>query len=315
MLATRRIAAVVVSYNRCKLLQKVIDALLLQTEQLDIIVVDNCSTDDTSKYLDTIAKCINDTDESSISLDGDDEEYGKMVYYHRTRENVGGAGGFNIGMKLAYQRAYDYFWLLDDDAVPDNDALEKLMLAAKGLSYRFGYLAGRVVFTDGSNCLMNRVKYIDGEDEGYRRIKQATFVSLLVNRNIVSTVGYPIKDFFIWGDDVEYTRRIAVRSGIPSYYVEDSVTVHHVKVNEGSSISRDLCDRIDRYFYAYRNEAYLFRLEGMKGIIYFILKCILNAGRIIFISKDNKIKRMRILLKGIKAGIGFDPSIEYPGGE
>ena len=48
---------------------------------------------------------------------------------------------------------------------------------------------------------------------GLVQAEQATFVSLLLRAATVQKVGLPIKEFFIWGDDIEYTRRIARRIG------------------------------------------------------------------------------------------------------
>ena len=79
----------------------------------------------------------------------------------------------------------------------------------------------------------------------------------------MATYGLPIKEFFIWGDDVEYTRRIALRE--PSYLVEDSQVLHDTKNNVGSNIVYD-DERIDRYRYAYRNEMYIARRMEAKSL-------------------------------------------------
>lgn len=39
----------------------------------------------------------------------------------------GGAAGFHEGMKRAYEEGYDWIWVMDDDALPHADALEKLL--------------------------------------------------------------------------------------------------------------------------------------------------------------------------------------------
>ena len=141
-------------------------------------------------------------------------------------------------------------------------------------------------------------------------IKQATFVSLLLRKETVLKCGLPIKDFFIWGDDIEYTRRISIKKNIPSYYIDNSVAFHKTENNVGSKIAFDKIDKMNRYYYAYRNECYLYRSEGIKGVIYFTLKCIYNYLRIIFLSKNNKIKRIETLNKGIKDGVCFNPEVE-----
>lgn len=77
----KEIAAVVVTYNRKELLKKNIEALLKQTyKEFDIYIIDNASTDGTYEYI---------------------KEYidSNQIHYENTNKNLGGAGGFNFGIK------------------------------------------------------------------------------------------------------------------------------------------------------------------------------------------------------------------------
>ncbi|MCM1404775.1 MAG: hypothetical protein NC133_04755, partial [Prevotella sp.] len=98
----------------------------------------------------------------------------------------------------------------------------------------------------------------------------ASFVSLLVKTSIVEKIGLPISDFFIWGDDWEYTSRIA--NHYTGYLVTSSVVTHHSPCNISVDIIKDSPNRVQRYVYAYRNESYLFNRLGVKGKIYYLLK-------------------------------------------
>ena len=60
---------------------------------------------------------------------------------------------------------------------------------------------------------------------GLIKIEAATFVSLLINGEAIKKCGLPCKDFFIWGDDTEYTTRITRNFG-PAYMVGKSVAIH-----------------------------------------------------------------------------------------
>ena len=99
------IAAVVVTYNRLELLRQCVEALRTQTSSCDILIVDNASTDGTDQWL-----------ASQPDL-----------HYRNTGSNLGGAGGFNFGMRWAVEAGYDYVWVMDDDTLPQPDALEKLL--------------------------------------------------------------------------------------------------------------------------------------------------------------------------------------------
>ena len=99
----RSVAVVVVTHNRADLLTRMLDGLVAQTWQPDaVIVVDNASGDHTQQVL--------DRDDLPLQV-------------IRSEENVGGAGGFRIGMETAYAAGWDRIWLMDDDVVPAPDCL------------------------------------------------------------------------------------------------------------------------------------------------------------------------------------------------
>lgn len=292
----------IVTYNRLIMLKETVSAIENQTYPCDILLVDNASTDSTGLWAAEYA------------------EGKENITYCNTGANLGGAGGFNYGMRKAVERGYDYVWVMDDDCIPNPDSLEKLMDADRTLggTDNYGYLSSVVLWTDGTECKMNRQKYgadivtaEDADDRNLAKVHQSTFVSVLFPGATVKKVGLPIKEFFIWGDDIEYTRRITVRNSMPSFMVTDSTVIHAMKENTGSSIAADVPERINRYRYAFRNEAYLYRKEGIKGIAYYILKCGLNFFRIIFKSKDHRIKRCRVLIGSMIKGLFFNPKIEY----
>ena len=301
MLQLNNVVAVVVTYNRIEMLKKCISAIENQTYSCDILIVNNASTDNTEEWIMSYSK----------SKDN--------IIYYNTGENIGGAGGFNYGMRKAVESGYDYVWIMDDDCIPNPDTLEKLMDADKTLGghENYGYLSSVVLWTDGTECRMNRQKIRKAYYENVHYLKdsiiqveQSTFVSLLFPAQTIKKVGLPIKDFFIWGDDIEFTRRITVRNNMQSFMVGSSQVVHEMKENTGSSIATDVPQRINRYRYAFRNEGYLYRQEGIKGIVYYILKCGLNFCRILFKAKDHKIKRCQILIYSIIKGLFFNPDVE-----
>ena len=87
-----RVVAIVVTYNRCELLLEAIEALRKSCEKCDIFIIDNASTDGTK-------------DKLTLYIDQ------KTIFYFNTGRNLGGAGGFNFGVRKAYEAGYDYIWL------------------------------------------------------------------------------------------------------------------------------------------------------------------------------------------------------------
>ena len=293
---TKGIAAVVVTHNRRELLARCVDCLLGQTEPgLDIWIIDNASTDGTGDML------------APMIRDG-------RVNYENTGANLGGAGGFRHGLRLAAKRGYEYAWVMDDDSMPEPTALEALMREAEALG-EFGYLSGKTLWTDGSICRMNvqrDLKLRNITDFSPSRIPSgaATFVSLLVPLRVVREVGLPIGEFFIWADDLEYTRRISRR--YPCYVITDSVTVHACETNNGGNIATDAPERIPRYRYAYRNEVYVYRREGVRGAARLLLRTPLHVLRVLVKSDGLKLERIRVIFGGTLKGLSFRPPIEFP---
>ena len=296
-----RIAAVVVTYNRIALLKECISSLQKQSFPCDILLVNNDSTDDTELWITEVLK----------------KDDTNNIKYRNTGVNLGGAGGFNFGMRWAVEAGYEFVWLMDDDCLPCQDALQELLVAHKRLDGKYGWLSSVALWKDGRECKMNRQKlkksfydYMELIQYGLVQAEQATFVSLFLQSSIIKKVGLPIKEFFIWGDDIEYTRRIAVRFEIPSFLAGKSKVLHMMNNNLESNIAIDDKERIYRYNFALRNENYLYRKEGWIGFLYYCAKCGLNITRIICSSKDCKLKRLYVVLSCMVKGIFFNPKIE-----
>lgn len=293
----RDTAAIVVTFNRKELLKECITKLQEQTEKVDIIIIDNMSTDGTLEMLKPLVK-------------------NHQIIYHTTGKNIGGAGGFHEGIKLAYELGYKYFWLMDDDCLPTKDALKNLKIVDKKLKGNYGFLCSKVLWTDNNICKMNipkinLTKKVKDFNSEMVSIEMGTFVSFYIKRETIEEVGLPIKEFFIWGDDLEYSQRISKR--YPSYLVNTSIVFHKTKNNAGSDIALDNYERINRYKISYRNEVVLFREIGIKGVSYQSIRLLYHIGKVLTKSKDHKSKRLATILKGTASGLKFHPIIKYIG--
>jgi len=312
----KKIIAVVVTYNRIALLKECVQALLHQKDcintQLDILLVDNASNDGTKEWIEEQTTHITSHDTTPI-------------YALHLTENTGGAGGFYHGMKWAYEHGADAIWIMDDDTIPQEDALQKLWegmacVRKQGvLKNEIGFVSSTVLWTDGSPCEMNRQHDVgkafsisgkDAEEDilTLQPVDSATFVSLLFSREAVEKMGLPIKEYFIWGDDKEYTLRLS--ASYPCYHVKDSVVIHKMAINAGSNIVIDAIARVPRYFYAFRNDLCTAKRRGTKEVIIYFAAFFLNMLRVLLKSKDGKKLRLQTMWKGMRAGVKFDPEIE-----
>ena len=327
-----KIAAVVVTYNRKDLLQECLSAIMKQEKlpqacSLNIIVVDNASTDGTGETIQSLISAREDAD--------------KQIVYFNTGSNLGGAGGFQFGIRKAVELAYDYLWLMDDDCVPTETALAALIAAGWKLDSKrrdnnsarnssvqnsqarnglmqnnpaWGFLSSKVLWKDGSICKMNVQRrtmtgnVTDFSPHQVTPVVMASFVSLFVPAAVVREMGLPIKEFFIWTDDWEYTRRISRK--YPCFLVTDSVVTHKSAQNIKADIANETADRLDRFYYLYRNDVVLYRREGFKGFAY---ECVRLAGHAVRVLRksDHKWSRIEKIIQGTAAGTKFRPEIEY----
>lgn len=297
----KKVATIIVTYNRKDLLRECISCILSQQGSVpDIIVVDNNSSDGTEDalvpYIET-----------------------RQVIYFNTGANLGGAGGFQFGIRKGVELGYQYLWLMDDDCMPKDTALRTLLSAAKHHP-DFGFLSSKALWKDGSICKMNvqRAELTKNVTDYNRKlipVVMASFVSLLIKTDIVRELGLPIKEFFIWTDDWEFTRRISRK--YPCYLVTGSEVVHKSNLNIKADVSSDTPDRLDRFRYLYRNDVYLYRREGLRGFTYECARLTFHCVRVLLKSKDHKLKRIQKIVTGTAEGLRFHPEIEYveDGGE
>lgn len=288
------VTVVIVTYNRIGLLRKCLCAISKQTVVPNhILVIDNCSTDGTQEFMSK-------------------EQKEQRVIYTRLKKNIGGAGGFYEGIKKAMELNDDYFWIMDDDTIPTSGALVNLLEAGEKLESNWGFLSSNVRWIDKSSARMNQLtprkywsEYIN---EGLVAVETGTFVSLLIKRSAVREVGLPIADFFIWGDDTEFTTRLStINSG---YFVSDSIVIHETTNNIGVDIfDEQPVSRINRYFYSFRNSFYIAKIqkEGFK----YLLKSILKSIKILTSNTDYKFKKILTLYRGLLAGAFFHPTIKF----
>jgi rhamnopyranosyl-N-acetylglucosaminyl-diphospho-decaprenol beta-1,3/1,4-galactofuranosyltransferase len=234
------VTAVVVTYNRAALLAECLDAIAAQTTPPDrVVVVDNASTDDTPALLSQR------TDVDAVRL---------VV-------NTGGAGGFAAGIKRALDGGCDAVWLLDDDTIPEPDALAELVRARETYpGVTPAVVASRVVWVDGRDHPMNTPRTLPGATRddidaaaaaGARPVRSASFVSILVDAGTAAERGLPVADYFLWNDDFEYTTRL-IRGGV-GLYVPSSVVVHKTRAFGSTD-----ADPGERFYWEVRNKVWMF---------------------------------------------------------
>lgn len=240
-----RIIAVVVTYNRLPLLKKSIEALRSQSKKLDsIIVVNNGSTDGTYEWL---------------------NEQTDLLIFHQ--ENTGGSGGFYRGIKEAYERDFDWIWVMDDDAFADNKAVQELNTAIENHGQ------------DQDYCFYSN----NDEDVNFigieKNIKEAMFVGFAVTKKIIKNIGLPRNDFFIYFDDAEYCERI-IKNNYKILKLKNSIINHRSFIENEFHEMRILNFKISfhkmsdfKLFYYLRNRLLMYdtlSIKWFKVVVYYM---------------------------------------------
>lgn len=288
-----RIIAVVVTYNRLNLLKEGLQGIYDQTYPVDkIIIIDNDSTDGTRDWLKTI-----------------ESDKIQLIF----QENTGGAGGFNTGIKTAYEQGYDWIWVMDDDVCPTDTCLENL------LQYK-----------DISECINPNKRYKDGNPYIWQQylnpfngeridvknfhfeqgnkicfVNVACFEGMLISGKLVGKIGFPDKNYFTVDDDTEYGFRASFFTNVS--YVRDAVMVKNKNKSE---------DKLSPFFwyYFFRNQfllcrsinSYEFKTYEISKMTFFFTT-FKRALRYIRFFKEagetNKKEKVKSILRGISDGL------------
>lgn len=251
-------AAVIVTYNRLSLLKECLACVSRQTIPFSrVIVIENHSTDGTREYL--LSR-----EDTKILKEGQNEtkDSDKWIWAVLEEENLGGAGGFYQGLALAQEQDYDWVLIIDDDAMIEDDYMEKLLEKAQGQKGVHG-LAGSVM-TDGKidvshrRRITSRLLFAEGSvaEEEYAKpsfcCHAATFCGLVLSGKKMREIGLPKREYFLWYDDTEYCLRLMKCGGIT--VVPDAVLDHRTVLSKEGMVTKGVLHRIGwRQYYGYRN--------------------------------------------------------------
>ncbi len=246
------VAIILVNYNGSSDTIDCIKSLSSMREvEYEIIVVDNCSTDD-----------------SIDKLKQSQKEYSFTLL--QAEQNNGFSYGNNIGIK--YAKNADFYLLINNDTVVTTDFLKKL-IAEFHKNPKCGVTTPKILYYSQPNKIWyaggsfdqrtarsEHNHYNQNNNINEKSSQKVTFASgccLCVSRNTIEKVGLLNEDFFLYEEDAEFCYRIT-EAGLEIVYIPDSVIFHKVSAStgQGSPMSQ---------YYTVRNKYSLIRMH-FKGI-------------------------------------------------
>jgi rhamnopyranosyl-N-acetylglucosaminyl-diphospho-decaprenol beta-1,3/1,4-galactofuranosyltransferase len=266
------VAAVVVTWNRADLVERILRAIDAQTLRPEVVVVvDNASTDATREVLARLAG------ELTVRLD-----------VLRLSRNTGGAGGFHAGLERALTTDAGLFWLMDDDGLPPADCLASLLPALASHDF-----VGPAVVAEGDPTrlcfpirLPGTARVVHALDDVERAARDGVlpevvipFNGVLLTRDLVERIGTPREEFFIWGDDVEYlwrARRAGARVAtvVGSHFAHPATDDLGTPMMFGRTTYNHSPSDLKHYCMARNNVVNLREHVGWLGVLAFLVKTV-----------------------------------------
>lgn len=198
----------------------------------EIIVVDNCSTDDSLERLKT--------------------KYPACTYLNAS-DNLGFARGSNIGMRYAFEQKADFVILLNNDVEVIPDFIEMLIEPTLG-NKEIGLVTPKIMYRDQRNLIWHVGGYIntntvsgiargyDEIDEGqYNEIVETQWASgacCLITKEAIQKIGFLEERYFFGQEEWDYSTT-AINNGFKIIYTPKCVVFH--EIGQSSTKNPALC--------------------------------------------------------------------------
>lgn len=248
-----KISVIVPTYNSWKTLGGCIDSILKQTlKPLEVIIVDNASTDETEEEIKKLT--INHRQ--------------LTIKYSKNRKNLGVTGGRNCGIKEASKKS-DYLFFFDHDMVADKKMLEELVKVAE-MDKSIGIVTPKIYYFSnrkkiwssgtGINLWTGQVLFRGGEDTGqYDKVEevQVAPAAMLVKRQVIKKIKRFDDKYFATFEDTDFCFR-AKRAGFKTYYAPNAVAYHKIPEDAKEEAERLL----SRAYFVARNRILFMRDFG-----------------------------------------------------
>lgn len=251
-----KVAVILVNYNALEVTEECIDSIKQSDIPVDIIVIDNASMKNEagelqSKYPDI--QCI------------------------RSEENLGFAGGNNIGIRLALEHNNTHIALINNDTIIDSHMLSRLVhkcsnsqIAVPVIYY---YSAPKTVWYAGgeinskTGAVIHYFENTAPQNIQSRTCNFATGCCFMAEASIWKRIGLLNESYFMYSEDVEFCLRL-LQKKVTINLVPDAKMWHKVGFSSGGDFSpltiyyatRNRFRNIHRYSWYFAKSAFWYTL-------------------------------------------------------
>lgn len=251
---------IIVNYNGWQDTKECLKSLEeLNYDNFEIIVVDNASTDNSVKHLNSHIRSIGNHSQIRIITNA---------------ENLGFAGGNNVGIKYALKQKVapvksskddngaSYILLLNNDTIVNRNFLKELIKVGEG-DKKIGILGPKIFFYNSKRVwfnggkinwlytrgihISNKVRRVsdrsnksrhgrDDQTSGVNEVDYITGCCLFIKREVIEKIGLMDEDYFLYYEDVDWCLKTR-KAGYKCVLVPKSIIWHKASssAKEGSS--------------------------------------------------------------------------------
>ena len=282
------LSIITINYNGLKDTCELIDTLPLNNETIEVIVVDNASTQDEATEI---------------------EKRYQQVKVIKSDENLGFAGGNNLGIQAAHGK---YLFFINNDAILPQLSALSLLINRLESSDQIGMVCPKIRFTWGEQpiqyagytplskiTLRNKSIGFGEQDNGQYDTPHPTpyahGAAMMVKREVIEKVGMMPECYFLYYEELDWSMMIR-RAGYEIWY-EPACTIFHKESQTTGQMSPLKTYYIirNRLLFAQRN------IDGSeKYLTYIYLICIVAVRDVLKYLCKGQINMAKAVMKGIK---------------
>lgn len=284
----KKVGIILLNYNGSNDTLECIESLSnIDYKNYEIIVVDNASS------IEDIAKL---------------EKVDSQIKLIKSKENLGFAGGNNLGIKYACEAGCDYVLLLNNDTIVEADFLNILVSEIEN-NDQVGMVGPKIMYFDKKKYIWAAGGKIDfnkfsafnlGEKEidngQYDELKQVDFISgcaMLIKKEVLDKVGGLPEEYFMYYEDVDYSLMVK-KLGYKIIYTPTSKIYHKVSISTGGeeSPNRIYFSNRARKIFMMKYKKEVSSAKFIAAYLYFNITRVIKLIKYIFKFEHKKSKAM-----------------------